>query len=144
MEATKSYTVEFNQPEFDCIYEFKRTKSASFEYGNGSVVQVKMNGRHFASIDTRYDHNVMGNFDKWCRDYLLRTINPELEPVITLEEEEDADSHKVMYEAFEDHWLYGYADNMGEAIELVNKCSDEGWTNVWIEKWDGNQWNPVN
>ena len=144
MEATKRYTVEFNQPEFDCIYEFKRTKSASFEYGNGSVVLVKMNGRHFATIDTRYDPYVMGDFDKWCRDYLLRTINPEFEPVITLEEEEDADTYSVLYEAFEDYWLYGYADTMGEAIELASKCSDEGWAKVWIEEWNGAEWVRVN
>lgn len=142
MEITKSYFVEFNQPEFDCIYEFKRTKSASFEYGNGSVVLVKMNGRHFASVDTRYDHSVMEDFDKWCRDYLLRTINPEFEPHINSEDEEE--TYEVMYESDGEYWVYNNAGSLGEAIELANRCKEEGQTKVWIEKWDGDRWVPVN
>ena len=54
------------------------------------------------------------------------------------------DDYKVVYTAGGSDFLYGYAGSPGEAIELRDKCADEGWLNIKIKKWHLNQWVTVN
>lgn len=54
------------------------------------------------------------------------------------------DYYKVLYQYCGCDFLYGYAGSPGEAIELRDKCADEGWLNIKIKKWHLNQWVTVN
>ena len=82
IEATLKFKVEFNKPEYNSVYEFRRDKSAAFEYGNGTAVTLYRNGEFEGIIDTWYDRKVMGDFRKWCNDYLGDMFDPAYEPVI--------------------------------------------------------------
>lgn len=55
-------------------------------------------------------------------------------------------NYRVKHQCFGDDWIYGYADSIGEAIELENQCRDAGWLNCCIEKWDEmtGQWVRIN
>ena len=49
-------------------------KSEAFDYGNGTatVLQFTNYARPFETerlLDTRYEHGIVSDFDKWCRDY---------------------------------------------------------------------------
>ena len=54
------------------------------------------------------------------------------------------DNYKVLYQACGCDFLYGYAESVGEAIELRDKCADEGWRKIKIKRWHLNQWVTVN
>lgn len=82
MRAVNRYEVTFNQPEFNAVYEIIREKSAAFAYGNGSTVIVLRNGKRDNLIDTRYDRDVMEDFDRWCDIYINNCFAREFEPVI--------------------------------------------------------------
>lgn len=80
IEATRSFKVTFNRPEFNATYTFRRMKSGAFAYGNGSCVVVYCNDRVHESYDTRYDQVVMADFGQWCENYLSSHFNAEYEP----------------------------------------------------------------
>ena len=54
------------------------------------------------------------------------------------------DNYKVVYQARGCDWLYGYAGSVGEAIELRDRCADEGWQRIKIKVWKHHQWMNVN
>lgn len=81
-EITNRYQVTFNEPEYNAEYVLSVGKSGSFSYGNGSCVTFSSNGKTISVIDTRYDINVLKNFDAWCNDFLTNYFNPDLEPKI--------------------------------------------------------------
>ena len=82
MHAANRYEVTFNEPEFNAVYELVRDESGAFAYGNGSAVTIFRNENFQGIVDTRYDHEVMQDFDKWCMDYLNGCFDPAYEPAI--------------------------------------------------------------
>ena len=52
--------------------------------------------------------------------------------------------YKVLYQYCGCDFLCGYAESVGEAIELRDKCADEGWRKIKIKRWHLNQWVTVN
>lgn len=54
------------------------------------------------------------------------------------------DDYKVLYQAHGCDFLYGYAESLGEAIELREKCANEGWRKIEIKRWYRHQWVTVN
>lgn len=46
------------------------------------------------------------------------------------------EKYKVVYHFDGCEWLFGYADSIGEAVELSVQCEDCGMFINWIEKWD--------
>lgn len=54
------------------------------------------------------------------------------------------DDYKVIYTAGGSDFLYGYAESLGEAIELRDKCAAEGWRKIKIKRWYRHQWVTVN
>lgn len=44
--------------------------------------------------------------------------------------------YKVVYHYAGCEWVFGYADTLGEAIEMESRCDDNGWFVHWIMKWD--------
>lgn len=52
--------------------------------------------------------------------------------------------YKVLYQANGCDFLYGYAESVGEAIELRDRCASEGWRKIKIKRWHLNQWVTVN
>ena len=54
------------------------------------------------------------------------------------------DDYKVIYQANGCEFLFGYAESPGEAIELRDKCSAEGWCKIKIKRWYQYQWVTVN
>ena len=83
MHAVNLYEVTFNAPEFNAVYKFVRDESAAFDYGNKSAVTIYRNDKFQGIIDTRYDHEVMRDFDEWCLWYLGNMFDPAYEPAIT-------------------------------------------------------------
>lgn len=82
IHAVNCYEVTFNKPEFNAVYEFVRDESAAFAYGNGSAVTIFRNGDFKGIVDTRYDRDVMKDFDGWCLAYLNDYFDPAFEPAI--------------------------------------------------------------
>lgn len=82
MHAENRYEVTFNAPEFNAEYKFVRDESAAFAYGNGSSVAIFRNDVFKGIVDTRYDHDVMKDFDAWCMDYLNNYFDPAFDPAI--------------------------------------------------------------
>ena len=80
---TKRYHVTFNKPEYNGVYEFTRSPSAFSPYGNQTSVSFFKGFTLIGVIDTRYDHEVMRDFDAWCIDYLKNYFDPSYEPQIT-------------------------------------------------------------
>lgn len=52
--------------------------------------------------------------------------------------------YKVLYQRCRCDFLYGYAESVGEAIELRDRCASEGWRKIKIKRWNLNQWVTVN
>ena len=54
------------------------------------------------------------------------------------------DDYKVTYIAGGSEFIYGYANTLGEAIELYNECADYGWRKIKIKRWHRHQWVTIN
>lgn len=46
------------------------------------------------------------------------------------------EQYKVVYHYAGCEWTFGYADSIGEAIEMEARCEDNGWYIHWIMKMD--------
>lgn len=82
----RSYKVVFNEPKFNAIWTFELTKSGAFNYGNQTCVIIKENSTVKDMLDTRYEKDIVRNFDAWCDDYISHMFNPEYEPNISIVE----------------------------------------------------------
>lgn len=78
----KHYRVQLKNHD-DVTFHFIRSPSSAFTYGNQTSVTVHEGERFLGIVDTRYDYNVLKDFDAWCIDYLKSYIDPKYEPCIT-------------------------------------------------------------
>lgn len=76
IKLTKRYFVRFNNPVLNAWWEFRRDESAAFAYGNGTSVSIFRDDNFVGIVDTRYDHGVIKDFGKWCRDHLEAHLDP--------------------------------------------------------------------
>lgn len=75
------YNVSFpTHPEYNAEYELSLEKSGSFNYGNGTCVVIKRDGKMVEAIDTRYEN--MTDFYLWCDSYMERKFDRSYNPVI--------------------------------------------------------------
>ena len=78
MEAlqTREYIVKFNGRTYNQRVELH--KSGAFNYGNGTAVYY-YDGVNFTPqmFDTRYEHGITEDFDKWADKFIINMCNPE-------------------------------------------------------------------
>ncbi len=79
-EIVLKFKVEFDNPEYNAEYEFNRHESPAFAYGNGTAVTIWRNGTYAGSVDTRYDRNVVRDFEQWCKDWMKDYFDPSYHP----------------------------------------------------------------
>lgn len=72
MNRAVRFKVTFEkEPGREDVWELNRMRSGAFHYGNGSQVVVKVNGKVYEQLDTRYGNGVMIDFEGWAEEYMM-------------------------------------------------------------------------
>ena len=74
MEATRKFNVTDMEIDRNYCYEFRRRKTSTLGYGNGSEVMVIEDDCLLTVVDTRDDKAVMGDFTAWCKEWLVNNL----------------------------------------------------------------------
>ena len=79
--------IEFEDKElwdYNRTFTFELVDSPAFQYGNGTSVAVTSDKYKDDArlIDTRYEEDILSNFEKWCVEWLSNNFNPHKSTVI--------------------------------------------------------------
>jgi len=84
-EQILKFNIDFESPkyaDYSGKITFTLSGSPNFSYGNGTCVTIEKEHSETRFSDTRYTKGITTNFEKWCREYLIKHYMPHTATLI--------------------------------------------------------------